>query len=110
MKTTPPNLKNKVDSLIRTIWYNEDMLEGKCLKCGTYRIGWSLRFPRNQTCPKCGDGLEITEGGRPVSKGYSPFTAEIYTINLPANAPPSSDSDKEKRSRSKNKWGLFNIV
>ena len=71
------------------------MLEGKCPKCGTYRIGWALRFPRNQACPKCGAELEITEDGRRVSKGYSPFTAERYLINPPTNVPSSHDKEKK---------------
>ena len=38
------------------------MLEGKCPKCGFYCVGWALRNPEYQTCPKCGTKLEITEG------------------------------------------------
>ena len=77
------------------------MFEGKCPKCGTHRIGWALRFPRHQTCPKCGAALEITEDGRRVFIGYSPFTAEIYSINLPTNVPPSPDKEKESHGQSK---------
>ena len=77
------------------------MLEGKCLKCGTYRIGWALRIPRNQTCPKCGAGLDITYNGRPLSKGYSPFTAEKYVIDLPTNVPSSHDKEKESHRQTK---------
>jgi len=40
-------------------------------------------------------GLVITEGGRKVSIGYSPFTAEKYVINAPANVPPSTPSKKK---------------
>lgn len=72
------------------------VLEGKCPKCGTHRIGFALRNPRHQTCPKCGAGLEITNGGRKVSKGYSPFTAERYLLSPPNNAP--SADDKEQNS------------
>ena len=71
------------------------MLEGKCPKCGYHRVGWALRFPRHQTCSKCGIGLEITEDGRSVSTGYSPFTADKYSINLPTNVPPFHDEEKE---------------
>ena len=71
------------------------MLEGKCLKCGYHFVGWALRFPRHQTCPKCGIGLEITEDGRKVSTGYSPFTADKYSINLPTNVPQSHDEEKK---------------
>ncbi len=73
------------------------MLEGKCSKCGTYRIGWSLLNPRNQTCPKCGAGLEITEDGRKITSGYSPFTAERYFINTPPNIPSSRDEKNFKK-------------
>ncbi len=70
------------------------MLEAKCSKCGTYRSGWALLNPRYQTCPKCGEGLEITEDGRKFIKGYSPFTAEKLSINPPPNAPSSLDKKK----------------
>ena len=73
------------------------MLEGKCLKCGTRFVGWALLSPRNQTCPRCGAGLEITEDGHRVYQGYSPFTAERYLINPPSNVPPSGDKEKEGR-------------
>ena len=63
------------------------MLEGKCPKCGYHCAGWALQFPHNQACPKCGIGLLITEGGRKVSVGYSPFTADKYVIDAPNNAP-----------------------
>ena len=73
------------------------MLEGRCPKCGTYRIGWSLLNPRNQTCPKCGAALEITEDGRKISTGYSPFTAERYFINAPTNIPSHHDKKERKK-------------
>ncbi len=70
--------------------------------CGTHRIGFALRNPRHQTCPKCGAGLEITNGGRRVSRGYSPFTAERYFISPPSNVPShhnkEKDSPKPKKS------------
>ncbi len=72
------------------------ILEGKCPKCGTRRIGLALRNPRHQTCPKCGTGLEITNGGRKVSTGYSPFTAEKYLINPPTNIPSPHDKEKDQ--------------
>jgi hypothetical protein len=31
--------------------------------------------------------LVITEGGRKISTGYSPFTAEKYVIDAPAKTP-----------------------
>jgi hypothetical protein len=91
----------KLDTLIRAEWYNEGMLEGKCSKCGTYRIGWALRFPRHQICPKCGAALVITLDGQRISKGYSPFTAEEYTINLPTNISPSHEKEKGQSQQSK---------
>lgn len=72
------------------------MLEGKCPKCSYRCSGWALRIPRNQTCPKCGAGLEITEGRRKVATGYSPFTAEKYYIDMPSSVPSAQDSEKEE--------------
>ena len=82
-------------------WYDRIMLEGKCPKCGAHYYGWSLRFPRNQTCPKCGVGLEITEDGQKVGTGYSPFTAEEYTINPPAEVPASESKKKDDHEQEK---------
>ena len=58
------------------------MLEGRCPKCGGYYCGWALLIPRHQTCPKCGTGLEITDG-QTVIKGYSPFDGPILDISPP---------------------------
>ena len=77
------------------------MLEGKCSKCGTHRIGYALLNPRHQTCPKCGAGLEITDGGRRVPKGYSPFTAERYFISPPSNVPSPDDQEKDSHMKDK---------
>jgi ribosomal protein S27AE len=79
----------------------EDMLEGTCPKCGYHCAGWALRFPQNQMCPKCGTGLELSEGGRKVSTGYSPFTADKYFVDMPSSEP--TPQDKEKSSRKQNK-------
>jgi ssDNA-binding Zn-finger/Zn-ribbon topoisomerase 1 len=79
------------------------MLEGKCPKCSYHCSGWALQFPQNQTCPKCGTGLVITEGGRKISTGYSPFTAEKYVIDAPSNTPTTSKKrggGQDKPSRS----------
>lgn len=35
------------------------------------------------------------EDGHQVSKGYSPFTAKKYSINLPSNVPPAHDKKKD---------------
>ena len=73
------------------------MLEGRCPKCGYRCYGWFLRFPRNQSCPKCGTALEINEEGRLISKGHSPFKSEKYVIDLPPDAqPPKSRVRKGK--------------
>ena len=77
------------------------MLEGKCPKCGYRYVGWALRFPRHQTCPKCGEGLEITEDGRRVDTGYSPFSAERYSIDIPDNVPLSPDREEESPKENK---------
>ena len=76
------------------------MLEGKCPKCGYYCMGWALANPRHQTCPNCGVGLEIFEDGCRIVTGYSPFSAERYSINLPNNV--STYHDKEKDTRREN--------
>ena len=77
------------------------MLEGKCPKCGTHRIGWALRNARHQTCPKCGVGLEIRNGDRIISKGYSPFTADKYVLKPPRDIvhpkPKDKDSDVQDK-------------
>ena len=71
------------------------MLEGKCPKCGTRRIGWALRNWRHQLCPECGVGLEITNGDRRVPTGHSPSNAEKHTLKPPDNVPPSYDGEKD---------------
>ena len=71
------------------------MLEGKCPKCGTRRFGWALLNPRHQTCPKCGSGLEIRNGDRIISKGYSPFTANKYLLDKPSDVSHPKDEEKE---------------
>jgi len=105
--------KYGLDTPRKPLWYARGMLEGKCPKCGVYRIGWALRFPQNQTCPNCGTGLEITESGRRVycgtgleitesgrrvSTGYSPFTAEEYRLKPPTDVPSPPDKEKERKS------------
>ena len=72
------------------------MLEGKCPKCGAYFVGWALRNPRHQSCPRCGIGLEITLNGRTV-QGYSPFAAEEYVIDVPDEAHPVEDRPDDQR-------------
>ncbi len=68
------------------------MLEGRCPKCGYRCYGWLLRFPRNQSCPKCGTALEIYDEGRLISKGYSPFTAEKHIVDLTSKDSSTSKS------------------
>ncbi len=74
------------------------MLEGRCPKCGNCVLGEALRFPRNQSCSICGAALELFENGKRVSEGYSPFTAEKYSINRPSNVPTASDKTKDVAS------------
>ena len=73
------------------------MFEGLCPNCGAKYFGWALRWPRHQSCPRCGTALEITEDGRKFT-GYSPFTAEEYTINPPSSAarPEKTESPVEE--------------
>lgn len=87
-----------LDTLIEPLLYNIVMLEGKCSKCGCYYYGWALRVPRNQSCSICGAALEIREDGKNIFKGYSPFTAEKYTINQPPEVPTPSDKTKDGSS------------
>ena len=68
------------------------MIEGICPKCGRCFVGWALRFPRNQMCSNCGAALQIYQDGKRISEGYSPFTAEKHTVNLPSNASSKSKS------------------
>lgn len=74
--------------------YDKPMLEGRCPKCGTRFIGWALLNPRHQTCPRCGSGLEITEDGKKIGTGYSPFTAEKYYLDVPPNLRRSPAEEK----------------
>ena len=67
------------------------MLEGRCKKCKTRYYGWALRFPRNQSCSKCGAALDIYEEGKYVSEGYSTFTTLKYVITIPNNTQPPPD-------------------
>ena len=67
------------------------MLEGICPECGSRYYGWALRNPRYQMCSKCGIALDITEDGQKYFQGYSPFTAEQYSMNLTSDVPESED-------------------
>jgi ribosomal protein S27AE len=51
------------------------VLKGTCPKCGVEVYGWGLSLPRHQTCATCGVGYIITENGKLVARGYSPFQA-----------------------------------
>ena len=75
------------------------MLEGRCPKCSYRCYGWILRFPRNQSCPKCGGALEIYEEGKRVPGGYSPFTADKYVINLPTDAQSAKDKVRKGKEQ-----------
>ncbi len=72
------------------------MLEGKCPKCGLTRYGWALLNPRYQTCASCGVGLEISENGKPVMTGFSPFDAERMDIKTPE---PKKDNKASPEQR-----------
>ena len=71
------------------------MIEGVCPKCGSRQVGWALRFERYQACAKCGTGLDIYEGGKLVAKGYSPFTAEKYIIDVAPSVPSKEEPDSK---------------
>ncbi len=89
-------VQTRLDTSRIPLWYDKGVLEGKCPKCGFHRMGWALRNPRHQTCHKCGVELEITEDGRRVLEGYSPFTAERYSINPPTDVSPSPSREQEE--------------
>ncbi len=89
----------KIWSVFQSIFLSvimPSMLEGFCPKCGTHRIGHALRIPRYQTCHKCGAGLEITENGRRIGTGFSPFTADKYLPKPPEKVPKSEEQNEEK--------------
>ena len=71
------------------------MIEGVCPKCGQRYFGWVLLQPRNQSCPKCGVGLFITEDGKKTVQGYSPFTAEEYKFKSPYKPAPDPEKTKD---------------
>ena len=74
------------------------MLEGICPKCGVRYYGWALRFPRNQMCGNCGTAVEVFEGDKKISEGYSPFTAEEYKIAPSQDVPIPSDKTEDSVS------------
>jgi hypothetical protein len=59
-------------------------------------VGWSLRFPRNQACSNCGAALEIFEDGKRIATGYSPFSADKYSVKAP-DTTPSTEKTTENR-------------
>ncbi|UCE98031.1 MAG: hypothetical protein JSV74_01505, partial [Dehalococcoidia bacterium] len=64
---------------------------GFCPKCGVKRMGHALRFPRYQACPKCGASLEITDDGKHISSGFSPFTADEINIKSKDETPQTKE-------------------
>jgi hypothetical protein len=71
------------------------MLEGRCPKCGAKYYGWQLYFPRHQMCVLCGVGLELIRDGQQIAGGYSPFTAEEYSLDVPPSVPTPSEETKD---------------
>ena len=78
------------------------MIEGICPKCGHCYVGWALRFPRNQMCSNCGAALQIYQDGKRIAEGYSPFTAERHTINLPTSSNLTIKTDKSNKTEDTN--------
>ena len=72
---------------------------GRCPNCGLRCYGWALRYSRHQTCPKCGTGLEITNGKGNIGKGYSPFDAKL--MPKLSNGVESPDNITDKGCREK---------
>ena len=79
------------------------MLEGICPRCELHYYGWALRFPRNQNCTICGAALDIIENGELIAKGYSPFDAEEYSIDLPAKATPPHNKIRKVGARGRHR-------
>ena len=67
-------------------------------------LGLVVKEPRNQSCEKCGTGLLISEDGKKIVQGYSPFTAEEYKFKSPSQATP--EPEKGKNSIVKRNAGL----
>ena len=74
------------------------MIEGRCPKCGHCYVGWALKIPRNQMCSNCGAALEIYQDGKRIPGGYSPFTAEKHTVNLPTSSSPTIKTEKSDKT------------
>ncbi|MFC1928230.1 hypothetical protein ACFLXK_01325 [Chloroflexota bacterium] len=50
-------------------------------------------------CANCGAAVEVfDEDGKKISEGYSPFTAEKYSVGQPNDIPASSDKTKDTTS------------
>jgi hypothetical protein len=64
---------------------------GFCPKCGIKRIGYALRIPRYQACPKCGVGLKIIADGKYVGSCFSPFTADEIDIKSRDDTPKTKE-------------------
>ena len=98
VKSLSPLIIHGLDTLIEPSLYNIVMLEGRCPKCGCCYTGWALRFPRNQSCSRCGAALEIFKDGKKIGEGYSPFTAEEYSTKVPPNVSTPSDVPEDGSS------------
>jgi hypothetical protein len=53
-----------------------------------------LKNPRNQSCAKCGTGLLISEDGKKIIDGYSPFAAEEYKFKATSQTAPEPEKGK----------------
>jgi hypothetical protein len=73
------------------------MINGICPNCDYRNFGWALLNPRNQTCPRCGTGLEIKDGYNKISDSYSVFTADRYLLNLPIDLNHIKDKKTRKQ-------------
>jgi hypothetical protein len=52
----------------------------------------------------CGAALEIFQDGKRISEGYSPFTAEEYSPDVPPSVPTPSEETKDISS-----WGKHHL-
>lgn len=69
----------------------EQMLEGRCPKCGKQFYGLALANPRYQMCDACGSGLEIKDGDKFI-KGFSPFSSDNINISADTRKSPEENN------------------
>ena len=54
-------------------------IEGICPRCGSHYYGWALESPYKQSCPRCGQILEIRRDGVLIRSGFTPLNPGAET-------------------------------